>query len=95
MGAIGVELDDLDLAAGTALVVDGLAAFFGPHAGAKTDLAGSLNGTLLVGVMHDSSNLFPNNLTARKIARNRKNTLFQAAADQGGASAVTLTVVND
>ena len=71
--------NDLDSASGTSLVVDRLAALFGPHAGAETNLAGPLHGTLLVGVMHDSSNLFPNLETC----------------SYGGASAVTVTVVYD
>ena len=45
--------DHVDLAAIAALAVDQLAALFGPHARAKSDLPDALSVRNLVGVMHD------------------------------------------
>ena len=47
-----VALDDLNLATGAALAVDGVAAGLGAHAGSEADLAGAFDFALLVGVMH-------------------------------------------
>jgi hypothetical protein len=46
-------LDHLHLATDPAFAVDHLSAFFGPHAGAETDLASTFDIAGFVGVMHE------------------------------------------
>ena len=47
-------LDDLNLAADTALAIDGIASGFGGHSGAEPELAGAFNFADLMRVMHGS-----------------------------------------